>query len=104
MPTNKYTALANEGRTVDWQRVTESVEALTEELKNRRLLIQMASELGARFWFFSVRVLSDQQLLFFNQEFMVRMSAGLAIPEVLDLAAECPDNPFPIVTLKLAHH
>lgn len=92
MPLYRYSALAENGLSVNGEAAAESEHGLRQELSARGLLVQQIHAGSATATLRSHRI-TPQQFALFNQEFMALMRAGLTVPDALALACDRPESP-----------
>jgi type IV pilus assembly protein PilC len=94
LPLFAYTALAENGATLNGEGVAVSEEALRSELCGRGLLVrQVRPKRAALGLGLPARRVRPEEFALFNQEFMALVRAGLTVPDALALAAQRPDSP-----------
>lgn len=93
MPVYAYKALASNGALVNGQLAASSLEKLRADLFTQDLILQSAHEKQSwKLPLFSRHTFNSQHFYLFNQEFIALLRAGLAIPAILELLSDRPEQ------------
>lgn len=93
MPVYTYRALSPKGASVDGQLAAHSLEKLRADLLGQDLILQSAREKrSVTLALFNRYSLNSQHFYLFNQELIALLRAGIAIPAILELLSDRPEQ------------